>query len=87
MSNKATIEYYSIFTSNLCAMWADTYSRSDRDIEMQASRFTLLLVELEDKDLADIQRKSEAEEELEFLIELMKEQHIRHNIYNLTWRT
>lgn len=84
MSEKSIIESYSAFTLRLCMKWADTYNCSDKDIEeyMIGSMFALL--GSEDKDHADLKKKNEAGEELEFLIELMKEQHIRHNTYKLT---
>jgi len=82
--DKAIIESYSSFTLRLCMMWADTYSRSDRDIELFIQNFILILIGSDDVDLADLQKKNDVGEELEFLIELMKKQHIRHNIYKLT---
>ena len=84
LDNKAEIETYSSFALRLCMMWADTYARSDRDIELFFHKFILMLLEIEDIDLDDLKKKNEAGEELEFLIELMREQHIRHNIYKLT---
>jgi len=83
MSSKSIIESYSSFTLRLCMMWADTYSKSDRDIELFIQKFILMLIGSDDKDLADLKKKNEAGEELEFLIELMKDQSIRHNTYKL----
>lgn len=84
MSEKAIIESYQSFTLRLCMKWANTYNFSDRDIEEYMLGSIFALLDSEDKDLADLKKKNEAGEELEFLIELMKEQHIRHNIYKLT---
>ena len=84
MSNQAIIESYRSFTLRLCMKWSDTYNISDKDIEEYITGSMITLIETKDKDLADLQKKNEAGEELEFLIELMKEQHIRHNTYKLT---
>jgi len=84
MNNKAIIESYSSFTLRLCMKWSDTYNYSDKHIEEFMTSLMLALIKSPDKDLADLKKKNEAGEELEFLIELMKEQHIRHNVYKLT---
>ncbi len=84
MSEKSIIESYQSFTLRLCMKWSDTYNCSDKEIEEYMLGSIFALLDSEDKDLADLKKKNEAGEELEFLIELMKEQHIRHNLYTLT---